>query len=120
MFLNIPENIVICINEDKTNYTIFPIKDKECYNIDCTNDWKSKQNKIINENNYNNKIDIYIKITKLLENVADSGTYIAYETNITDISNIETNIEAIKLYFENERSSIKSECSLKKYDIYPL
>ena len=70
--------------------------------------------------NYNNKIDVYINIIKLIENVTDKGTYIAYETNVTDISNIETTIEAIKLYFENERNSKQCECSLKKYDTYPL
>ena len=46
MFNNVPDNVVICINEDKTNNTIFPqIKNKACYNIDCTNDWKSRQKK---------------------------------------------------------------------------
>ena len=47
-FKNIPENIVICINESITQSKILPIiKDISCYTIDCTNDWKSKQKKII-------------------------------------------------------------------------
>ena len=52
MFDNVPDNVVICINEDKTNNTIFPqIKDKKCYNIDCKNNWKSGQKKIIQGSN---------------------------------------------------------------------
>ena len=47
MFYNVPNNVVICINEDKTKNKIFPqIRDKSCYNIDCTNNWKSGQNKL--------------------------------------------------------------------------
>ena len=34
------------------------------------------------------KQDIYIGITRLLENVAERDTLIAYETNITDISKV--------------------------------
>ena len=57
MFLNTSENIVICINESKTQSKIFPqIKgDIPCYVIDCADNWKSKQNKIINNVNNNDK-----------------------------------------------------------------
>ena len=52
MFYNIIENIVICINENITAGKIFPqIKNKKCNVIDCPLDWKSKQKKIINNNN---------------------------------------------------------------------
>jgi len=51
IFKEIPDNIVICINEDITKNKIFPqIKDKTCYRKDCSNDWKSVQQKIINSN----------------------------------------------------------------------
>ena len=34
MFAYVPDNVVICINEDKTKTKIFPqIKKKKCYNI---------------------------------------------------------------------------------------
>ena len=50
IFANVPENIVICINENNTK--ILPqIMNKTCYVIDCSNDWKSKQKKIIHANN---------------------------------------------------------------------
>ena len=51
IFGSIPENVVICINENNTKNIIFPlIKKKTCYTIDCSNDWKSIQKKIINSN----------------------------------------------------------------------
>ena len=47
MFDNVPDNVVICINKDKTINKIFPqIESKTCKNIDCTNNWKSVQKKI--------------------------------------------------------------------------
>ena len=52
MFLNVPINIVICINENSTKSKILPqIKNLTCYTIDCTTDWKSKQKKLIYNNN---------------------------------------------------------------------
>ena len=53
MFYNVPENAVICINENRTMNKIFPqIRDKiKCNIIDCINDWKSIQKKLINDNN---------------------------------------------------------------------
>ena len=50
MFYNVPNNVVICINESNTKNKIFPqIKNKTCYYIDCSNNWKTKQKKIISE-----------------------------------------------------------------------
>ena len=49
MFGGVPDNVVICINESNNQNKILPqIKNKTCYTIDCSNDWKSKQKKIIN------------------------------------------------------------------------
>ena len=51
MFYNIPENVVVCINENIIKNKIFPqIKNKACFTIDCTDNWKSKQKGIINNN----------------------------------------------------------------------
>ena len=51
MFYNAPDNIIICIKENITQTKIFPqIVNKNCHVIDCTNNWKSKQKKIININ----------------------------------------------------------------------
>ena len=51
MCRNVPENFVICIIEsDENNKILSQIKNKKCYVIDCTNNWKSNQKKIINNN----------------------------------------------------------------------
>ena len=48
LFYNVPENVVICINTVSNKNKILPqITKKNCYAIDCSNDWKSKQKKII-------------------------------------------------------------------------
>ena len=49
-FKNVPDNVVICINENITKEKIFPqITKKTCAIIDCTNDWKLRKKLIINE-----------------------------------------------------------------------
>ena len=47
IFDNIPDTLVICINENITKNRILPQLKSKCYNIDCSEDWKSKQKKII-------------------------------------------------------------------------
>ena len=44
---------------------------------------------------YNNleKIDVYVGISKLLVNAVEHDTLIAYETNVTQISNVYTELE---------------------------
>ena len=51
MFDNIPENVVIYINKSITNDTISQITGLKCPIIDSTTNWKSKQNKLINNDN---------------------------------------------------------------------
>ena len=52
IFYNVPENVVICIKEINTQLIIFPqINNKSCSIIDCSDNWKSKQKKIIADNN---------------------------------------------------------------------
>ena len=51
VFEEVPENVVICINKiDTNNLILSQIYGKRCYIIDCSDDWKSKQKKIIYEN----------------------------------------------------------------------
>ena len=54
-------------------------------------------------------------ITKLLENVGDRNTYIAYETNVTDIQNIFTSMD-FDLSFDNGIL----HCGFRKYNGSPL
>ena len=52
IFKGVPENIVVCINEENNKNIIIPqLKNKKCYNIDCSDDWKSKQKNIISSVN---------------------------------------------------------------------
>ena len=69
MFTNIPKNIVICINNRTNQSKIIPqINAIKCHVIDCTNDWKLKQKKIINNTN------------ECIDNCNDSSLY-NYEYN---------------------------------------
>ena len=44
MFINVPNNIIICTNEN--NYEILSrLEDKNCYLIDCSEDWIINQKK---------------------------------------------------------------------------
>ena len=52
MFFGIPENIVYCISdEEKAPKIMRQLLDKKCNINDCSNNWKSKQLKLTNENN---------------------------------------------------------------------
>ena len=51
MFDNVPDNVVVCINENKIKNKILPqIKNKACYAIDCSENWKIKQKKLCGDN----------------------------------------------------------------------
>ena len=53
IFQKIPENVVICVNNKISEYIKnYPMKENhKCLTIDCSDDWKSKQKKIINNTN---------------------------------------------------------------------
>ena len=67
---------------------------------------------------YIQKTDVFVGITRLLENVAEGySTSFAYETNVTNIKNA---IASVHLNFENEYYTDSAECIIKKYDENPL
>ena len=50
MFQSVPNNVVICLGKNNSiNKIITELKTRQCYSIDCSDNWKSKQNKIIND-----------------------------------------------------------------------
>ena len=49
MFSSVPENVVVCINENNNNIIVIELKKKDCPNIDCSDDWQLKTKK---ENKY--------------------------------------------------------------------
>ena len=66
------------------------------------------------------KTDIYVGIIKLLEDVGESDTLIAYETNVTDISNVRNDLESFSLKFESKENEENSSCFFRKYENTPL
>ena len=72
---------------------------------------------IIITDNITEKVDVFVGITRLLENVVDGGSTFAYETNVTYINKVIANLE---LSFKNENGSNSRECTFKKYDDNPL
>jgi hypothetical protein len=67
--------------------------------------------------NITEKVDVFVGITRLLENVVDGESTFAYETNVTNINKV---IASLELSFENENTSSTRECTFKKYDDNPL
>ena len=52
IFVDVPENIVICIDENNIKNNVLPqISKIKCKTISCSKDWKSIQKKIINDTN---------------------------------------------------------------------
>ena len=92
IFYNLPENLVICINE-KNYKTIFELNKIKCYKIDCSDDWEKNLKKIKNENG------------TCIEGCKNNSKY-KYEYNSKCIEN------CVKgLYLNNE---YKCKCELDK------
>ena len=69
--------------------------------------------------NYNlKKEDVYVGIIKLITNTAYSGTSIAYETNVTDLSNIWTSM--YNFHFRMAFNGEAASCGFVKYEKNPL
>ena len=62
------------------------------------------------------KQNIYVKITKLLDNISTESNNIAYETNVTNISNI----KSTDFYLFDDIKSNDVRCYFKKYSQTPL
>ena len=101
MFSSVPENVVICIFNKNKIYT--HINDtKKCPVFDCTNNWKSKQKKIINNTN------------ECIESCEISSEYI-YEYNGKCYENCLYGF----LYDENDNKMNKCKCELEKCLLCP-
>ena len=119
---NIPNNIVICINEDNNENKILPqIKNIPCHSIHCSDDWKFKQKKIIQETG------------ECVDNCAQNEKY-KYEYNgkcienckngfLTDTKNSITNIckcELEKCLTCSQEALNKNLCSKCNDDYYKM
>ena len=67
------------------------------------------------------KEDIFVRITKIAEKVGGDISFIAYETNVTDITNVRPDTSDFQLPFVKENGEeSKSSCTFRKYDKTPL
>ena len=48
IFDQVPDNVVICLNNN-SNIILTKIKEKACYTIDCSDNWKTEQKKVVNK-----------------------------------------------------------------------
>ena len=60
------------------------------------------------------KEDIFIGISKLIQNIGDGNSFIAYETNVTNIANIRPDLSGFRLPFEKENGEINGVCTFRK------
>ena len=47
IFAYVPDNIVVCINQNNNLRIFSKLSKKKCYNMDCTSNWKSKHKKVL-------------------------------------------------------------------------
>ena len=92
MFVQVPDNIVICIKEiNDGSKTISNLKNTEnCYTLDCTNNWKLKRKKIT-------------EMDECVESCDNSSLY-KYEYNGKCLANCE------KGYLYDEDNNILNKC----------
>ena len=121
MFKKVPDNAVVCIleNDDKDKI-VSQIKGKTCHIIDCSDDWRSKQNVLIN-NSYmcfkDNEISEF-KLSSSCEKITDKqlcekcgNSFLPIENNFSN--NEETIMcysEIPKGYYLDKNDSFYKKC----------
>ena len=98
-FSNVPANIVLCIPED--NNIVNKLNTQNCYVRDCSDNWKSKQKKMIYQSN------------NCIESCGSSIQY-NYEYNGKCYENCSNGY-----YYDNETNTKKCKCELEKCLICP-
>ena len=100
MFNDVPANVIICTNGNIHQYILGEIKTIACYSSYCEDDWKSKQKKLINNNN------------QCIESCDDNQSY-QYEYN----GKCYENCPQGTLHDENNMNINKCKCELKECSI---
>ena len=103
-----------------TSNSFYPLYIDNNYNVDLFN--------LVNTiyiNYYNvEKEDVFVRITKPLQNIASKFSCFAYETNVTDISNVLIRRDMFNMDFENEYKNEEETnngyCTFRKYENNPL
>ena len=81
IFQNIPENIVICLNQENAKNLTDLIRTKSCYTVYCGDNWTEHQKKIIKESNNvcidscNNNNDYEFEFNSKCYNSCEYGFY---------------------------------------------
>ena len=103
IFNQVPENIVVCVNENYIRSKILPIlKSKNCYVNYCSDDWKMKQKKIITANN-------------ICKNSCEEDEKYKYEYNGKCYENCPNGF----ITDDNNLTTYKCKCELEKCEICP-
>jgi len=105
-FYDVPDNIVICLNENNTKI-LTELKKINCYVIDCSDNWQINQKKKVNKSgicidNYDNDI-IY--------NYIYNGTYYEYCLN----GNLINNSTIKSCYYDNKTNDEKYFCDISDF-----
>ena len=122
IFKNTPENMIICINETNSPIltNLFKQKNNMCYRIDCSDDWISKQKKIIKEEGLciekcNNSINYKYEFNGICHNNCTYGTF------LDKIDSIEKcKCENEKCLLCSDIESIKNLCITCNELFYPI
>ena len=116
IFQDVPNNVVVCINEDKNkNKIMAQLKQKKCYNIDCSDNWKSKQKKIITAvNGCECELDNCLSCPPIDENkklctVCNNGFY-RMENDNDQIENYFNCYKEPKGYYLDNSDSLYKKC----------
>ena len=116
----IPDNIAICINENNdANVILKHLENKACHIIDCTNDWKIKQKKLIKLNyscidNCHNKFNNINDIVNCLETCTNGNIM-----NNKSFFNICKCEKEECLLYTNNNDITKDLCHKFNYNFYP-
>ena len=118
----VENNELICLIQKKTLLEIMPNPTGNFYLIYCDNkNYDSTFYRLVDKiiiNYYGiEKEDIFIGINKLVEDKLGSDSFVAYETNITNIPNFRTGLISFSLKFGGVEEHY---CGFKKYDDTPL
>ena len=128
IFYNVPDNIVICLNKSNNiSILLSQIQNKNCYNIDCSDNWNSNQKIIINEtgkcidncksdNIYENNIKCYENCQKGI--ILNNGLCTKCNDSYYPIENDPLNIEKdyiicykeLKGYYIDKKDFLYKKC----------
>ena len=120
MFDLIPDNIVICLNQQNTKNIILPkLKDKKCYSIDCSDNWQLNQIKLVNRSytcidDYgNDEVNIFYSCPNInIKNICNkcNSNFYPKEDNLSTNDSNTNCYKNPKGYYLDNNDSIYKKC----------